>query len=188
MRRQGVEKPSPSVTVCATASSLEGFYAEYRERLLRFVRPRVGGDQQTAEDVVQEAFAAALISITRFEARSSPFTWLCSIAQHKIADHYRKQLPGNGAYVDSADADGRGDFSDGSDADSPVEHWIETEETRDLVQRALRQLPAIYATVLRLKYFDGLSVVEVGTRLGRSPRAVDGLLARARRELQRRLA
>ena len=42
------------------SGTLGDLYAEYRERLLRFVTTRVHGDANTAEDLVQETFAAAL--------------------------------------------------------------------------------------------------------------------------------
>ena len=161
--------------------NLAVLYADYRERLLRFVTPKVGCDNQAAEDIVQEAFAAAIVSLAGFGARSSPYTWLCSIAQHKIADYYRKSPPSN-AEVLVMDPDMCRDENDVACCSS-VEHWFEAVETRDTVQNALRELPHIYGEVLRLKYFEGLSMAEIGSRLGRSSKAIEGLLARARHAL-----
>ncbi len=47
---------------------------------------------ETAEDLVQECFLAAYQSISRFEGRSEVKTWLFSILNNKIADHYRKSF------------------------------------------------------------------------------------------------
>jgi RNA polymerase sigma-70 factor (ECF subfamily) len=171
-----------SVEVAAgSGDTLEEMYREYRERLFRFVLPRVNGDAHVAEDVVQEAFAAALLSLARFRSNSSPYTWLCSIAQHKIADHFRKQRPTGGEIL-SLDLLAEGP-EEGEQHSSPVEAWLDTKDTRDTVQQALRELPPAYGDVLRYKYFDGLSVAEIGSEIGRSPKAVEGLLARARRAL-----
>ncbi len=167
--------------------SLEHLYTDYRERLLRFVMTRVGDDRHTAEDIVQEAFAAALVALAGFRSRSSHYTWLCSIAQHKIADHYRRKTSSSGSATSFADMD----IADGPDSDeyhSSVEQWFEREETRDTVRQALRQLPGTYQEVLRLKYFEGLSMAEVGSHIGRSPKAIEGLLARARQALSRELS
>ncbi|MFC2008724.1 RNA polymerase sigma factor [Chloroflexota bacterium] len=163
------------------ALTLDTLYEGYRERLLRFVLTKVGGDAVAAEDIVQEAFTAALVSLSGFRSRSSPYTWLCSIAQHKIADHYRSQPPGHGTAELSLDylAD---DESQDTTASS-IERWMEHRETRDMVRRALHDLPPGYSNVIRYKYFEGLSVNEISFEIGRSPKAVEGLLARARRAL-----
>jgi len=184
--RQSTDTAYPSETIGAPAGSLEDLYIDYRERLLRFVLPKVSGDRHVAEDVVQEAFASALVSLAGFGSRSSPYTWLCAIAQHKVADYYRKSLPSNGST--STDVDLHMIPVEDDEYPSPVELWFESVETRDMVQNALHELPSVYREVLRLKYFDGLSVVEISGELGRSPKAVEGLLARARQSLSRTLS
>jgi hypothetical protein len=47
-------------------------------------------DANTAEDLVQETFLAALKSQNNFSGRSSERTWLVGILRHKIYDHLRK--------------------------------------------------------------------------------------------------
>jgi RNA polymerase sigma-70 factor, ECF subfamily len=187
IRGQRTDTIYPDELIDSPHRSLEELYADYRERLLRFVLSKMGGDPYVAEDIVQEAFAAALVSLAGFGARSSPYTWLCAIAQHKIADHYRKQVPGNGSLVDLTAPDNCWELFEDGDFRSSVEQWFETIETRTIVQNALQELPQVYREVLRLKYFDGLSVAEMACRLSRSSKAVEGLLARARQALYRNL-
>ncbi len=165
--------------------NLETLYAEYRERLLRFVAAKVGGDRLVAEDVVQEAFMAAMVSLAGFGARSSPYTWLCSIAQHKLADYYRKSLPCGGCNASTIELDFCADPEEEENCLSSVERWFERVETEDMVQNALHELPNIHRQVLYLKYFDGLTAAAIGEELGRSPKAVEGLLSRARHSLSR---
>ncbi len=45
--------------------------------------------KETAEDLVQETFLAALKSLEKFKGESSPKTWLFAILNNKINDHYR---------------------------------------------------------------------------------------------------
>ena len=187
MYRQITNSAYPIEAVGSSPESLEDLYTDYRERLLRFVMPKVGRDPHVAEDVVQEAFVAALVSLAGFGARSSPYTWLCAIAQHKIADYYRKSLPSNGGVSTTLELDLLIHSEEDDDYPSSVERWFETMETTDMVQNALHELPNVHREVLRLKYFDGLSVAEIGERLGRSPKAIEGLLARARQSLSRML-
>lgn len=47
-------------------------------------------DKEIAEDLVQETFLAACESFEKFEGKSEPKTWLFTILNHKIADHFRK--------------------------------------------------------------------------------------------------
>jgi len=165
-----------------SAQTLEELYDCYRDRLLRFVLSRVGKDQHIAEDIVQETFTAAFISLAGFQCRSSQYTWLCSIAQHKIADHYRRQPPTHDNEFFSLDYLAAEEEHEDSTSSS-IEQWLEKQETRDMVQQALHRLPPTYSEVLRLKYFDGLSVVDISMGIGRTPKAVEGLLARARHSL-----
>jgi len=46
---------------------------------------------EMAEDLVQETFMAAFATFDKFENKSKPKTWLFSILNHKIIDHYRKK-------------------------------------------------------------------------------------------------
>ncbi len=52
-------------------------------------------NKETAEDLVQETFLAAVRSFEKFEGKSDPKTWLLSILKNKIADHFRKAYRSN---------------------------------------------------------------------------------------------
>lgn len=47
-------------------------------------------DSETAEELVQETFLAALKNLERFAERSSERTWLIGILRHKILDYFRQ--------------------------------------------------------------------------------------------------
>ena len=49
-------------------------------------------DAELAQDLVQDTFLAAAENIKKFKGESSPKTWLFSILNHKIIDHYRKKI------------------------------------------------------------------------------------------------
>ncbi|MGB6873736.1 MAG: sigma-70 family RNA polymerase sigma factor [Dehalococcoidia bacterium] len=73
------------------STAREEFYNIYRNRLYSLVLEQVGRDEAVAEDLVQEAFLAALSSLDKFRGDSQLYTWLRSIAFHKINDFYRRQ-------------------------------------------------------------------------------------------------
>lgn len=56
--------------------------------LIAYAAPRVR-DQQTAEDLVQETFLAAL-QADNFRGDAQERTWLISILRNKICDHFRR--------------------------------------------------------------------------------------------------
>ena len=56
--------------------------------LLAYAMPRVR-DQQTAEDLVQDTFVAAL-QAANFRGDAQERTWLVAILRNKICDHFRK--------------------------------------------------------------------------------------------------
>ena len=61
----------------------------YTENLHSWAFHKVS-DGELAKDLVQDTFLAAAEKIESFKGDSSPKTWLFSILNHKIIDHYRK--------------------------------------------------------------------------------------------------
>ena len=70
---------------------MEEFYNLYRTRLYSLILEQVDRDENVAEDLVQEVFLAVLGSLDKFRGDSQLYTWLRSIALHKINDFYRRQ-------------------------------------------------------------------------------------------------
>ena len=48
-------------------------------------------DKNDAEEIVQETLVAASLSYPLFKGNSTFLTWLCGIANHEIADFYRRR-------------------------------------------------------------------------------------------------
>ena len=162
-------------------------YNAYVDRIYSLVFHQVDRDQEVAQDIVQETFMAALKSAGRFHGRSKVYTWLYSIANKKVADFYRRRkreakyqaMPSDSQTVE-ADHSPSGDLLDAG--------TIESEEQSRAVQATLSSLPLHYKQVLILKYVEEMPVTEISQVMGRSPKSVEGLLTRARRELRDRLA
>jgi RNA polymerase sigma-70 factor (ECF subfamily) len=68
----------------------ERWVDEHGDYLYRYAIVRVR-KAEVAQDLVQEAFLAALRSHQNFAGRSSERTWLFGIMKNKIVDYYRKQ-------------------------------------------------------------------------------------------------
>jgi len=157
-------------------------YNTYADRIYSLVFNQVGRNHEVAQDIIQEAFVAALKSAPKFRGQSKVYTWLCSIVNKKVSDFYRRQKrQAKYQTVEPLEADK-------ISSDPPAPDAVESEEKQEATQQALFSLPLHYRQVLLLKYVEEMSVLEIGKIMSRSPKSVEGLLTRARKEMQAKLA
>lgn len=128
-----------------------------------FIAWRWGGRRDGIEDVSQEVWLIAVDRLSRFEPRRGTFlNWLRGIAANVIRSRLRRERPSLrrcAEMVPTPDASDR---------------------TAGRVALTLDALPDRYEHVLRCKYLDGMSVVEIATATGQSEKAIESLLTRAR--------
>jgi RNA polymerase sigma-70 factor (ECF subfamily) len=163
--------------------AMEEFYTAYKSRLYSLILEQVGRDETVAEDLVQDVFLAALASLDKFRGDSQLYTWLRSIAFHKINDYYRHQArcPQPSKPVHDFDVT---ELERIGDSEEPASNQLESEEVRQSVHQALADLPQDYQEVLVLKYLKDMPVLAISQIMGRSPKSVEGLLSRARKAMR----
>jgi len=142
-------------------------------RLKNYISHKVE-DPRDAEEIFQETLMAASDSLSLFKGKSSFFTWLCGIANHEIADFYRKKkiktlLFSHFPFLETL----------ASEALAPDEK-LEKEELRKEVRKVLAALTKGYQEILRLKYIDGASVNQIAKNLKITFKAAESRLTRAR--------
>jgi len=169
------------------SAAMAEFYNIYRSRLYTLVLAQVDQNQAVAEDIVQETFLAALGSLDKFRGDSQLYTWLRSIAFHKLNDYYRRQVKQPKAQESSPDFDTMKQLEQTGNDEPETIAVMESEEVRQSVQHALEQLPQNYQEVLVLKYLEEMPVLEISQVMGRSPKSVEGLLSRARKAMRANL-
>lgn len=126
------------------------------------------GRTEVAEDLVQEVFLQAFQQFQRFEGRSEPRTWLYSILNHKIADHFRNvyKQPDQGTLGSSASGS-EDSLDDFFQPDGPwktdQEPGIWPQETGELLdnpefqlvmKKCLSKLPERWHAALQLRYLE----------------------------------
>jgi RNA polymerase sigma-70 factor (ECF subfamily) len=129
---------------------------------------------------------AALSSLDKFRGDSQLYTWLRSIAFHKINDFYRHRArePKPSELSPDFNTIKLGPTWD----DEPAAFtMMESEEIRRSVHQALVGLPQDYQEVLVLKYLKEMPVLAISQVMGRSPKSVEGLLSRARKAMRANL-
>ncbi|MFC1875317.1 RNA polymerase sigma factor [Chloroflexota bacterium] len=163
--------------------AVEQMYNANVDRVYSLVFNQVDRDHEVAQEIVQETFIAAVKSVKFFQVRSSIFTWLCSIANRKIADYYRRKKREDKHRVGyDIESEKMSNSSQGTTAPG------ETEDLNIVVRQALSKLPLHYRQAIIFKYVEGFSVSDIGEIMGRTAKSVEGLLTRARKELQDELA
>lgn len=156
--------------------ALEHFYERYADALYAYIYHACGCDREDAEDIWQETLLAAIRGLDTFHSQSRLFTWLCAIAHRKIADYYRKL----GRPVETITEDQQDDLFILVDQSPLPEDWIQEKTTKIRVVTTLQKLPDEYRYVLVARYAHEESVAEISRKLGKSYKATESILSRAR--------
>jgi RNA polymerase sigma-70 factor, ECF subfamily len=135
-------------------------------------------DRQTAEDLTQEVYVDLVRRVRRGDELSGFTTgWLITVARSRLIDHMRAQQRRERklsmAWSASEPSARRGITVD----DTAVDMGAATE-------RALSELAEAERCALVMHHLDGMSVADVADSIGRSMRATESLLARARRKFR----
>lgn len=148
-------------------------YHSYVDEVYRFIYARSGFDAALAEDVTQDIFLDVFKGLDRFKGFSSERTWIFRIAQNKLNDFYRRQYRrGESLVIDDA--------AQLADFEQTPEKLTEKIFERRLVQACLDCLPLHYRMLLLMKYGDGKSVKEIAAMIGKTAKATESMLQRAK--------
>ena len=150
-------------------------YDQYFKYVYSFVLSRTCGDEQRTEDIVQDTFLIAWNQLNYFQRKSSYKTWLCGIAKNKLYEEYRKQVRDSNTVTLDLET------IEMISSDISVERIILNEEQRKNIIKILYNLNPIYRNCLILKYMDDCSVKEIANIFGKTPKAIDGILQRAKK-------
>jgi RNA polymerase sigma-70 factor, ECF subfamily len=150
-------------------------YRALMPAVYRYLFRGTGGDVALAEDLTQATFMAAVSAYRRGAPESLSSRWLQVVARSRLIDHYRRL-----AREESKLALIGGRRNDGGEGADDAAEFL----SAPAAQAALGELPASQRAALVLRYLDDLPVGEVAEWLGRSVRATESLLARARRSFR----
>ena len=148
---------------------------------------RMTGNEQDAEDVVQESFLRAYRQLGRFESRANFGTWLYRIVSNCSVDLMRsKQARHDQVRGDSLDQDGAVELP-AADAADP-ERQAQSAEIDRRVQDALRELSPLERAAFTLRHYEGRSIEEISETLGLGTSAAKHSVFRAVKKLRLALA
>ncbi len=161
-----------SAVLAGDQRAWQAWYDESYEPLCRYVHWRSGGLEDLADEVVQETWLTAVRRVRRFDpAQASFLAWLRGIAANVLRNRLRGRL---------ARTSRREPFRGDPASDVSVETDLIERERARRIAAALADLPEHYEAVLRAKYLEYASVARIAEASGRTPKAVESLLSRAR--------
>jgi RNA polymerase sigma-70 factor (ECF subfamily) len=139
---------------------------------------RMTGNEQDAEDVVQESFLRAYRQLGRFESRANFGTWLHRIVANCSVDHLRARQAHQGGnsldeVVDLVVSEGPG-----------PERLARSAEIHGCVAAALDRLSPLERAAFTLRHYEGRSINEIGRTLGLGTSAAKHSVFRAVRKLR----
>jgi RNA polymerase sigma-70 factor (ECF subfamily) len=157
----------------------------YTDRLYRLAI-RMTGNEQDAEDVLQETFIKIFRNIEGFKGNSSLSTWIYRIAMNEALMLLRKHKPEGYSLDDDNEDEDMIPREIAAWDPLPEQTLMSTEMTRHLTEAVL-QLPETLRGVFLLRDTEQLSVKETAETLGITEGTVKVRLLRARLKLRQYL-
>ncbi|MBB5172015.1 sigma-70 family RNA polymerase sigma factor [Texcoconibacillus texcoconensis] len=156
---------------------IEDIYKQHAKSLYQYLY-QLSGSSTTGEDLVQETFYKATISLSFYhdhEIRS----WLFKVARHAYLDEWRKRKRWDWVpFIET--------IHKGRDMLSPYEEpegYVTSLESETELTGLLKQLKETYRTILHLREKEGLTYKEIATILEMNENQVKVTLHRARNRL-----
>ena len=151
------------------AKMMENIYREFGPELLAFFRRR-HDSPQTAEDLLQETFAAVMKNPERLLGADSPRAYLFGVARNLSAEMYRRAHPTEELPVEP-----------------PMQDEAPADPRLEVMREGIARLNAAFRQVLELRLRQELSYEEMAAALGVPVGTVRSRLHHAVRQLREHL-
>jgi RNA polymerase sigma-70 factor, ECF subfamily len=153
--------------------ALRNLIARHQLRVFRFIT-RIVRDEAVAEELTNEVFLEAWRNAKTFEGRSSPSTWLLSIAHNRAISALRKRRE------QSWDEDKANEIAD---TDDDPEVVAQKADKSAVMRRCLDGLTAEHREIIDLVYYHEQSIAEASAVLGIPEATVKTRMFYARKRL-----
>ena len=169
--------------------SLEDWVNKYAADMLTWATHKVS-NTELAKDLVQDTFMAAFEKFDSFRGDSSPKTWLLSILNFKIIDHYRAKVK-QPVKLDSQSFsnffDGNGDWYSSkrpTDWHEDEKHLLDDNDFQIILHKCIDNLPEMWNACVKLKYLMSKKGEEICQELSITPTNFWQIMHRAKLQLR----
>jgi len=150
--------------------------SRYADAVYSYVRFRLAPRRDLVEDFVQETFLSALEQLHTFAGQGTLRNWLVGIARHKVEDYYRMRL---------REPEPTADFAANLAVAFPeIDALIDKARLKEKTRRVLGKMPESRSIVLLWRYWEQRSAKEMAEQTGKTEKAIERLLARARAQFK----
>lgn len=157
--------------------AFELLYRQTAPKLLGCVL-RILKDRGWADDIVQESYLNIWQKAEQFDAgRSSPITWLVSVARNRAIDELRKHPAGRTTTSDELD--------DLAGRQATAQEHLEGQQAVSHLNRCIDQLEKDRQDMVRLAYLNGWSREELASHFDQPVNTVKTWLHRALKQIKR---
>ena len=165
---------------CIDRASFARLYRMHYERVFRYCSRRLF-NRHTAEDVTSTVFFRIMRTISTFEGNSNDFrNWLYRIATNAVNDYLKTAKRRAETIRNAAQEHGRRRVF-------AAEPDNELQKKNLAVKQALLGLKPKYQTVITLRFFEKMKLIEIAEILGQNPATIRSQLARGLSKLRKEL-
>lgn len=149
---------------------------------------RMTGNEQDAEDMVQETFLRAYKQLHRFDGRAAFGTWLYRICANCSLDLIRARKTRKEQASGMEDPENKSSWLDRvAAADPSPERSTQSSQLAGLLESALGQLSEMERVAFVLRHYEGAEIEEIARTLGVRANAAKHSVFRAVQKLRRAL-
>ncbi|MEZ5352920.1 MAG: sigma-70 family RNA polymerase sigma factor [Bryobacteraceae bacterium] len=180
--------PAPGSALASEAALVAGVRAKDRKATAEFVdrfagpvehylKARLWPRADLVDDLAQEVFLAAWERFDSYRGDAPLRAWLLGIARHKVEDHYRAVVRAEPVPMD--------DIAEPPGDELAIDEALDRTQAAERMREILAMLTPPYGVLLQWRYWEKRSLREMAERTGRTEKAVERLLARARVHFRR---
>jgi RNA polymerase sigma-70 factor (ECF subfamily) len=158
----------------------------HNQRLYRVARAIVRDDSE-AEDVMQDAYLSAFANLAKFREDASLATWLTRIVVNKAINRLQREEVVPLEVVDHLERPERDIGMPHLAFEFDPEASAARSQVRDLLERAIDNLPEPFRVVFVMRMVEQLSVKETASSLGLREETVKSRLYRAKKTMRAQL-
>ena len=169
-------------------SAFELLVRRHQNPLINYIHRSID-DYHRSEDLSQETFLRVFKSASRYEPTASFKSWLYTIATNLCRNEIRNRSRRNTYYLEDLVEEGEDIYHTEIMRDTRYlpDILLEKKEQRQIIRKALAQLPENQRIALTLITYQDLRYEEVADILGCSVGAVKALIHRARQKMKKLL-
>ena len=166
------------------AAAFDELYQRYSQRLLYYFHRMFGGDEEKAQDFLQDLFLKIIEKPEQFISKNKFISWIFTVAHNMCKNEYRR-------------LDVRKNINDEVDLDSfssriengchPIEQNIDQKIFENHLLRELTKMNPDYQTTFLLRFQENLTIKEISEILECSEGTVKSRLFHTTRKLMNRL-